>query len=248
MAGGFVGFFHLKQQNGFYDLGENSLEEDQNKLCEKVMNAAVKEVLDKPLPEDLCDRQYTHTLASMIHDMNLLGCDEGTEFTRLTERFNQMLIDCGSYLTIHMKLNVESGGFEMLTSGVVPITTTRHMGNNATVEGSGILAVTGSSDAGGQCTGVISGVTVVDVAGSRDGAYLFSLTLNTYQNAVLTVICPEGNTDTNLIGEGVREVNLSPANNFTYTSEEEVEGGGLLMVDIELSNPYISLPSEDPPE
>lgn len=245
MAGGFVTFFNLKHQNGFYDSGENSLVKDQNTLCEKVLNKAVKEVLDKPLPDDLCDPDYTYTLASMVNDMNRLGCDGGTEFERLNERFDQTLINCSSYLTINMNLNVESGGLDMLTTGVVPIFTTTHMGNNATVEGTGDLVVFGSADAGGLCAGLISGKTAVDVAGNRDAAYTFTLTLNTYQTAVLTVVCPDGTTKTDLNGEDVLEISLGPANNFSYSKEEEVEGGGLFMVDIELSNPYISLPSED---
>ena len=139
---------------------------------------------------------------------------------------------------------MESGGFQMLTSGVIPITTTTHFGQNATVVGTGNLLVTGSANAGGGCSGYIGGTTDVDVAGSRDATYTFTLTLNTYQAAVLTTVCPDGSTTkTDLKGEDVLEISLGPANNFNYVSEEEVEGGGLFMVDIDLMNPYTSLPS-----
>jgi len=245
MAGGFVTFFNLKYENGFYDNGENNLQEDQEKLCEKVMDIAVKEVLDKPLPDDLCDRDYTHTLASMVHDMNLLGCEGSSEYARLKDRFDQTLINCASYLDIDLDVNVESGGYHMLTSGVVYVNTTTHMSNHATVEGTGKLSVSGNADAGGECTGLLSGETDVDVAGNRDAAYTFTLTLNTYQNAVLTTICPDGSSQTPLLGDGVLEISLGPANDFSYIKEEAIEGGGTYMIDIRLKNPYISLPPKD---
>lgn len=245
MAGGFVTFFYLKEMHGWYDSGQTSRQEDQDKLCEKVLNAAVKEVLDLPLPEDLCDRDYTFTVASMVHDMEILGCESAPEYARLNERFDQTLINCASSLVINTALNIESGGFEILTSGTVPIFTTTHISNNATVEGSGTLTVSGSANAGGACSGVISGETAVDVNGNRDAAYTYTLTLNTYQTAVLTTTCPGmAPVVTPLEGAGVQEFTLSLANNFSYTSEEPVEGGTFMM-DVVLMNPYTSLPSGD---
>ena len=245
MAGGFIMFFNLKEQNGYYDIGQNNRQEDQDKLCETVLDTAVKKVLDLPLPDDLCDRDYTFTLASMIHDMKILGCDASPEYLRLKERFNQTLVDCASYLVINTNLDIESGGMTVLTSGTVPIYTTTHMSSNATVEGTGTLEVSGSASAGGDCYGVVTGETAVDVNGSRDAAYTFTLTLNTYQNALLTTYC-DGvkQQETPLAGEGVQEVTLSLANNFTFTSEEPVEAG-TFMVDVQLMNPFISLPSEE---
>jgi hypothetical protein len=54
-----------------------------------------------------------------------------------------------------------------------------------------------------------------------------------------------GSTETPLNGDDVIEITLSLANDFSYTKEVPVEGGGTFMVDIVLMNPYTSLPSED---
>jgi hypothetical protein len=62
---------------------------------------------------------------------------------------------------------------------------------------------------------------------------------------MLTTVCPDGSTETPLNGDDVIEITLSLANDFSYTKEVPVEGGGTFMVDIVLMNPYTSLPSED---
>lgn len=246
VIGSFVSFFKLRYMLGYYnDLqeGQHTFEEEQGLLCTNVVELGVAEVLDLCIPEDFCDRDYMHTIASMVYNMNLLGC-EGTTLDLLEDRFNQILIDCSSYLTIHSTLNIESGGLEIFTSGVVPITLQAGSNNTATVEGTGTLLVTGSGYAGGACTGVVIGETVVTVLGTRDAGYTYELQIVTEQNAVLTTTCPDIVTQTPLVGEDLIVITLSSANGYSYTLDSPVEGGTFVM-DITLSNPYISLPEAD---
>jgi hypothetical protein len=182
----------------------------------------------------------------MVHDLEILGCEGASEYDRLNERFNQTLINCASYLEIHMSLDMESGGFTMLTSGVVPIHTTTQMSNNANVVGTGTLQVTGNASAGGGCSAVITGETAVDVNGNRDATYTYTLTLNTYQSALMTTKCPDGSsTETPLAGEDVMGITLSLSNNFNLIKEEPVENGGTFIMDVKLENPFTGLPAED---
>ena len=252
MAGACVTFFDLKELNGYYDSGQASRQEDQEKLCEEIVNAGVKEVLDLPMPEDSCDYDYTYTLVSMVHDMEIYGCKSSSEYNRLLERYNQAQMNCSlfpdnaaSFLVIHTVLNIESGGFEVVTDGTVPIFAQADFSNNTTIVGSGILQVSGSAYAGGQCSGVVSGETVVDVNGSRDVACTYALILNTFQTALLTTTCPGiPPVETPLDGGGVQAITLSLANNFSYFMEEPVDEGTFMM-NVVLMNPFSILPYRD---
>ena len=200
-------------------------------------------MLDLCIPDDLCDLDYTHTLASMVNGMYLLGC-EGSILDRLEERFDQMLIDCGSFLTINSELNIESGGLVISTAGTVPITMTKNTNGTANVEGTGTLVVSGSGSGGGACSSVVSGETRGTVQGIRNAAFTYELQVFTEQNAVLTTTCPETIVNTPLVGEDVKLIHLSRANEYRYAEGELVEGGTFVM-EITLNNPYIDLPYEN---
>ncbi len=246
VLGSFISFFKQRYLLGYYnDLqeGQHTYEEEQELLCTNVASMGIGSVLDQCIPDDLCDRDYTYTIASMVHEMKLLGCEDST-VNLLEDRFDQILLDCGSYLTVSSTLNIESGGLEIFTSGVVPITTQLNSDKTATVEGTGTLAVSGSATGGGVCYGIVSGETLVTVQGTRDAAYTYELQVFTEQDAVLTTICPDGTVNTPLAGDDVIVITLSMANGYTFTLNEPVEGGTFMM-DITLNNPYISLPYEE---
>lgn len=246
--GGFLTIFRQRMLLGYYnDLeeGQHTFEEEQEILCANVVSVAINDVLDLCIPEDLCDRDYTYTIASMVNAMMLLGCENST-FNLLQARFDQILIGCSSYLTMSSTLNIESGGLLIETSGVVPITTKLGSNHTATVEGTGTLEVSGDGSAGGACSSTVSGETVVWVQGNRDAAYTYDIQLITEQNAVLTTTCPDGTTvHTPLVRNDVLSgVILSRANGYSFTYEAPVEGGTYVL-EVILNNPYISLPSEE---
>jgi len=134
-------------------------------------------------PDDLCDGDYTHTIADMLESMWLLGC-EGQTLGLLEERFDQALMDCGTILTITSQLSIESGGIEIYTVGTVPISMTSNGNNTATIDGNGKLEVSGYGDGGGECTGVVSGETSAKVSGTRDASYTYELYVDLAQNSL----------------------------------------------------------------
>ena len=128
------------------------------------------------------------------------------------------------------------------TSGDVPIILAAGSNNMAIVAGTGTLAVSGNAWPGFDCEGFISGVTLVEVFGYRDAAYTYELTLTTTQNAVLTVKCSDKPDEvTPLPGSDTKEVTLSSANGYSVKIEESDDDYEFVM-NIELMNPYMSLP------
>jgi len=245
VIGGFITFFKQRYLIGYYnDLpdGQLTYEEEQDRLCEEVVSKAIGDVLKQCIPEDLCDRDYTHTISNMVLNVSLLGC-EGTEaFNLLQQRFDQILIDCASYLTFHSDLDIESGGIVITTEGVVPVTLTKGDDRTATVEGMGSLKVSGKGSAGGACSSVVSGETQVSVYGSRSASFSYELTIILAQIAEMVTTCPGSPSFTTpLTGGESREVTLSTANGYSVTIEEE-ENGTTYVLDITLGNPYLDLP------
>lgn len=245
--GAFITIFNQRNKLGYYnDLeeGQPSYEEEQEILCEKVVSMAVKQVLDQCIPDDPCDRDYAHTIASMVRGTELLGC-EGATFDQVGDRFDQLLLNCESFLTISSVLDIESGGLMISTSGTVPITVQMRRDSAAAVNGAGTLEVSGSGSGGGACTGTVSGESFVTVVGQRNAAYVYELQIFIEQNAWLTTVCPDGSTYVApLVGEDVKVIHLSMANDFSYSEDEPVDEGQFIM-DITLDNPYISLPYEE---
>jgi len=239
----FIRFFAQRNLLGYYnnlEPGQHTFEEEIELLCENVVSKGVNEVLEQCTPEDLCDRDYTHTIAEMMESMFLLGCDEGSVFNNLMQRFEKILINCSSYLSITSELNIEGGAMVIQTGGVIPLTTSQGSENTVLVEGNGILSVSGSVE-GDVCYGVISGTTAVNVTGNRDAGFTYTLTLNLEQMAVLTTICPDLTYEVPLAGGDSRQVVLSQENGYNVVIEESVENGTFAM-EVTLGNPYTDLP------
>lgn len=248
MAGSFISLYNQRNQREYYDdleEGENTYEEDMESICTDVVNKGVDFILNLCIPEDLCDRNYGVTLGAMFQGMNLLGCD-GSTLDLVTERFNQLLIDCATVLTITSQLNIESGGIEINTMGVIPITLTPSDNNTATIDSYGTLEVSGSGDAGGECVAEVVGETYVNVYGTRDAAYTYELQVLLAQTAVLITTCPDGSgAETPLLNDAeTKNVTLSSGNGYSKTIEDEGVGYSFVM-DVELLNPFTSLPAKE---
>lgn len=247
-AGTVLKILELLELKKFYEdpPDGSTLEEDIKKICEKILRPGVEEVLEKSPPDDPCSLDYTRTLGNMMSDMSFYGCVDNKEFEGLTERYHQMLKDCHSYLEINTLLSIEEqgGNMNVESSGVAVLELTGHSGNLAVVEGHGTLLVIGDATGGigDDCTSAISGLTLVEVSGTRDPAYTFGLDVYSEQNAIMTTVCPRvPEFITPLLGSGSRYITLSKSNNFTISRIEQVPNG-TLEVDIILKNPYTPLP------
>ena len=248
-AGSLLSFFRQRLLYGHYnDLEEweNTWEEDQADLCSEVVSFGIQNVLDLCIPDDLCDRDYTHTLAAMVAASRLLGC-ESTTIDLLEERFDKMLVDCATSLTITSHLSIESGGIDIYTIGAIPIIMTATGKNTADINSSdsyGTLEVSGSGNAGTKCTAVVTGASFVNIYGTRDAAYTYELQVLLAQTAVLVTICDDLIVETPLLNNAERrDATLSSGNGYSKTIEESDDGYSFVM-DIELINPYTDLPAK----
>jgi hypothetical protein len=113
----------------------------------------------------------------------------------------------------------------------------------ASVTGTGEITVTGSGNAGGECSATIAGQTFVSVVGIRDAAYVYTLTVQMDQYAMMTTVCPKIVMESPLIGSSSREITLGPGNSFSI-SETEMIDEGTATVQASLNNPYV--PVKDP--
>jgi hypothetical protein len=164
-----------------------------------------------------------------------LGCEYGDSNT--LEVSVPITVSGNTRLNIFIESNTESGGMVMTTSGTVPLSLTTSGTNDTVVTGTGLLQVSGTANAGGACSGVVSGESYVAVTGTRDAASTYDLTLILTQNAVLTVTCPDGTVvDTPLMGSDAKEVVLSQSNGYLVT-EQGADNGTTWVSEVSLDKP-----------
>ncbi len=216
---------------------EETLAEDVEWLCEYIASRGVQEILDMCIPDNLCDTNYKHTIATMTRDMMVLGCEDSPAYPALYERFNQILLDCASYLTIVSTLAIEGGELEIMSIGYTTLNMFACGENELTVQGWGALDVSGDGTYG-VCDATVSGVTAVEVFGtSNTDTHSYELTITTDQNAILYVQCGDLGSETALCGTGTYNSELNPDNGYS----EEISNGDFSMT-ITLKNPVTSLP------
>ncbi|MFO7933343.1 MAG: hypothetical protein R6U78_04590 [Bacteroidales bacterium] len=245
-AGGFLKFFEMRELTGYYDdlpPGERTFEEDCEKVCENIIEEGVRDVLDLGEHDDPCCREYAQTIESMMGALMQCGSQTAT-FDRMNERYNTVHDQCHTYLDITVEVNIESQGLLIMTSGEVMITLEGTGDGEATVTGNGELTVAGTGDAGGPCTSTISGQNFVSVTGTRDAAYIYTLTLNMNQVAMMVTVCPDFVTETPLVGGSSKEVTLGPGNGFYLFETEELDEG-TANTQVTLHNPYIYVPQSE---
>lgn len=247
-AVGYMKLMDLKLALKYYEdppEGEPTFEEEMEKLCKTVMQKGVQEILDLGVPDDPCNMDYTHTLTQLLADMEIIGCVKNDVYKRLKEKFEEMLGNCNSFLSINSDLDIQDGALSINTKGVVFIYATASDENTATVEGMGSLTVSGGPDVIGDCTATVSGNTQVEVSGTRDASYTFVLTLESNQDAIMVTNCPHNITnETAMAGEAFKVVTLSRANGFEVSVPMTADEVTYLMT-VKLDNPYTTLPREE---
>lgn len=245
-ASSFFKFFVMRELLGYYDNlppGEGSFEEDVNKVCSNIIEQGVSEVLELGEPDDPCCSDYAHAIESMTKVMTNCG-SQGSTFDQLNDRYNTVHSACHTYLDITTELDVGGGGLLILTTGEVMVTLTGTGDGEAMVTGVGELVVSGSGGAGGQCNATISGQTFVNVSGTRDAAYIYMLTVDMNQVAMMVTVCPDRVVQTSLTGGSTRAVTLGPGNSFSL-SETEIIDEGSVTIQVTLHNPYIPVPEPE---
>ncbi len=240
----FMKFFTLREMLGYYnEPGRGSFSEDINKVCENIVDQGINDVLDLGEPDDPCCSDYAHTIESMMQAA--IGCGiQGTTLDKMNNSYDKVHSECHTYIDITTEVNVGSGGLLILTAGEVMVTLTGTGNGEAIVSGTGELAVAGSGDAGGECTATIMGQTFVRVSGNRDAAYVYTLTLEMDQYAIMTTVCPDIVVESPLNGGSPRNVTLSPGNNFTLSETETIDEG-IVIYQATLHNPYIPAPEPE---
>lgn len=245
-AGYFISLFKQRELIGYYndlDNNQNTFQEDLQSICTLIINPGVLDILDDCIPEENCDENYIFTIADMVYNMNLLGCDEGQAFTDLNELFNDALVNCSTRLAIISEMNIGDAEFMTNSQGFVLLEMNMNPDHTFSVTGNGMLTVTGSLASTGDCSGFVTGFTEVNVTGTRNKQNIFELKVVTNQHAMLITVCPEYTVETPMEGEGEIDIELSPANGYTYVMEMELEDG-TFVTDISLINPYTDLPYE----
>lgn len=237
----FMKFFTLRELLGYYnEPGRGSFDEDIKKVCENIVDQGINDVLDLGEPADPCCPDYAHAIESMMQAA--IGCGvQGSTLDKMNNSYDKVHSECHTYMDITNEVNVGDGGLLILTTGEVMITLTGTGDGEAIVSGTGELVVTGSGDAGGDCTATISGQTFVQISGNRDAAYVYTLTVEMNQIAMMTTVCPDRVVETPLIGGSPRNITLSTGNNFSLSETETIDEG-FVTYQATLHNPYAPAP------
>ncbi len=238
--GGFFQLFRGRMLLGYYDdlpPGSRTFEEDLDLLCSNIAEQAVKAVLDMGEPDDPCCSDYAHAIESMMKLM--LGCGSlSPTFDRLNDRYDRVHDQCHTYLDFTSEVNIESQNLLIMTSGEIFLTLEDAGNGEATVTGNGELTVAGSGNAGGVCSSTISGQNFVSVTGTRDAAYVYSLTLNLNQVAMMVTVCDGTVVQTALVGSETKELTLGPGNGFHLLETEDLDEG-TATTQASINNPLI---------
>lgn len=240
IAGAFIKFFSMRYWQGYYDdlpPGSRSYDEDIQKVCDNIIQQGVQAVLDLGEPSDPCCSDYAHTIESINQAITFCGGTNST-FDQFNDSYNKVHSECHTYLDITTELNVASGGLLIMTTGEVMIELAGIGDGDAVVTGTGELTVTGSSDSEGDCSATVAGQTFVMVTGIRDAAYVYTLSVQMDQYAIMTTVCPGTVVETPLVGSGTKEITLEPGNGHSI-SETEMIDEGTVTTQVTLQNPYI---------
>lgn len=237
-----LGFIQTLEENDYYkDNPDASMSEDSERICEKVVCKGIANILKMPVPvDDPCNRDYMQTIGDMVEAMNLLGCDGCQAYSDVQERFTRLIQDCGSFLDtdLHFEVDFDGGNLNQHDNGIIKISARFDEYGVVVVEGSAELPILGDMKTA-NCTGMISGTSLVFVYGYRDAGYNYTLSLLAEDEGQYYIMCPEGNY-TQPFTSTPREldVELNPANDFTWDKDYPIEEGGNMHVYIKLFNPW----------
>jgi hypothetical protein len=169
--------------------------------------------------------------------------EEDPVFNDLNPKFNEAHVNCSTRLTFFSEMNIGDAELTINTQGVVLLEMNTNPENTFNFSGNGLLKVTGSLASPVDCSGFVTGFTEVNVKGTGNNENIIELNVATAQHAMLVTVCPEYTVETPLEGKDDIDIELRPANDYTYAMEFELNDGSFVM-DISLINPYTDLPGK----
>jgi hypothetical protein len=241
-ASGLLKLFEMWQLKGHYgEPGRGSFDEDVNRVCSDIIEPAINDVLDQGEPADPCCSDYAHTIEAMMQAALACGMG-GPTLDNMNAAYDKVHSECHTYLDITTEVDIESTGLLIMTTGEVMLSLAGIGDGEASVTGTGELTVAGSGHYD-QCSSTISGQTFAAVTGIRDAAYVYTLTVQLDQYAIMVTVCPQIVDERQLTGGSSREITLGPGNGFSIV-ENEIIDEGTATVQASINNPYV--PVRDP--
>ena len=220
-ADGMWDYFVKGQLLGLYDENVDGFFEDLYDICTNVAGEGAQLVLDRCIPEDLCDHNYRYTIIDALDTIQRLGCMLDNDiYTQMVSRFNDMATKCIKYGTLvihlsgaeifdqfagpetpyHQEIYMEADGPVPLKMEVVNISgfteISDERGGTFALTGSGVKNFFPGTPLEKKCQIAVSGYIILQVAGSKDSSDVYSLSVVTHHYEGFTLNCPSEPTIT----------------------------------------------------
>ena len=216
-------------------------------LCDEAVGRGAQMILDRCVPEDVCDRDHRYVTFDVLAELQACGFYGTPLHDAFYERFEAIMTRCIDAATLRIELSARET-FDL----VMPPYTSVHTEITYAASGSVPLVISavdsagraqveerdrelselplvggGSAIVGEQTCGVTAtGYVRIDVGGTRDASDRFTLQVTGHQYQWETIECPglpiRQNTMDHVDSKGY-EVELAPENHFTaaVTSYED---------------------------
>jgi hypothetical protein len=219
-------------------------------ICTNIASAGGQMVLDRCIPEDICDHNYRYTIIDALDTIQRLACIQNNEvYTQLNNRYKDIVAQCtkDGYLDIRLSaLEVRSltigpgtpfySEIVFDVNGKVPLrievvnisgfadVMEKRKGVFDLVNTSGFVTYYPGSSFERVCQINVSGYILVEVAGSKDSSDVYTLLVVTHHYTGQTQDCPSLPTTTcplEYTKSRIFKVILSPENDYKDTGTAE---------------------------
>ena len=220
-------------------------------ICTNIASAGGQMVLDRCIPEDICDHNYQYTIIDALDTIQRLACIQNNEvYTQLNNRYKDIVTKCikdgalvidlsaleVTYLTdpllgtpFYSEIVFDVNGVVPLTIEVVNISgfadiRDKRKGVFDLVNTSGFITYNPGTSIERVCQINVSGYILVEVAGSKDSSDVYSLQVVTHHYTGQTLDCPSSPTVTSPLKHKksrIFKVVLSSENSYKDTARAE---------------------------